>query len=956
MPEVSASGTIDGSQTAEGPQSTVGPVTPEFKRNFFINTPDTTGAVPPPPEKRGLLKRKEDVQEEKSEWVQFSGQTRTEMTTFLDNFVTNAHGAYKKDHEILKAQPHAEELMKLLGGTEQELDAAALKTRISEALDTPQGWVMAKTLLEQQTAMQMFALGLMTTAELQKKNINPQDLLASTAAGDRRRDKIKGWTGHFTKLESAAVGAGVGAVGGFFGTKMAETGVAGDAVRFLASNIPMDRGLAVGVLLGAGGAFLGSYLGGESEQDASKPGFASSKDSLKSIQNNKEYARYIKAVVGVDVNDFKFDEETGAIETVGNGTTNDIAQILNGAKSNLETRNHYFDSLGVPHEDRDIMPEQFILKGDKAGFEHTGERVNAAILERYENLGGGKDIAKNLELYRKARELVLADLTEDLVRKLGKSPSRSVTDIQTKITERTANDGRIIKEKREKATKDAPELKEMLDGSIRPRIRAIETYEEAQKSLNEARKALPKYITDTFGSGVTTVEEALQQIKEARRGTTPVEIIVEGRQVSIEKIEKRKRDAREEYQERAGEILRDHGIGDDEPRERYKERLKILDESSKEQLNADLAEIKKDSNVLDEIENKIKDYQDAIKNSERGLDPHGDISVARHADVYHRPEDREKAFKLVDNAEVQNLLLTGTRSEILKRINELHKSDPDFGWEEADNDDIEREELLVYALVTARAIKDDGDSIRGFREHAHLGTITSEGVTYEQLESLSVPELKSLLSETGLDEGQIAEAQTTVKEFATRMTKATRAMEKDLERRGRRAERLAEKVDLKDEINQLEVTKALMERQGAIFGLTADFIADVSKSIPIEADHAKKLSELSSVERGKYTASEKARGNETPVAYYEFLNVLFDYQDKPDREERFKKISKELSPTELYKILNELSERPVEGSNLNELLFSLQDNIKRGMVSRRAVRGMFEGVIDTFEARAMAMP
>lgn len=934
------------------------PASPEFKRNFFLNLPDTTGAKP---EKKGLFRKKEEVQEEKSDYVQFSDVTRGDMTKLYDDFVANNHHLFwdSGGRHVLKAQPHAEEIMALLGGAERDLDPVTLAAKIGEALNTPQGWVLGRTLVDHEIAEDAFIIALVSAGELSKKVTNPLNAIPADGQGriSRMKDTLSSrMKGH--KAASIAAGGAVGYATGYLGTKLLETeGVQDALIAVLGGIVSTDAKTIVATVAAAGGAFMAARLEAAEEGDESG-GFKASQAALDSIKKNPAYAEYIRKKLGVDVNDYKVDA-TGKITIVDKPkSTASLEDLVSNLSRNIETRKHYFDDLGVPPEARDVMPEQFIIEADPAGYERTGERVNKAIFDRYQALGGGeegKSTVDNLALYRQARELVMADLTEDLARKIGESPRRSVSTIDQKITDRTAEDGRIIKEKREEAAKAAPELTEMLNGSIKPRVRAIEAYEEAQQSLKEARKALPKYITDTFSAGITTVEEASQAIKEARRGTTPLEVTVEGRHVSIDKIEERKRHARENFNNRSTELLRIHPKEGDETIEQYKERLKPLGEGLKEELQADLAEIKQDEDILTGIENKIKEYQNALKNTEQALDLKGEVMVARHAAVYHRATDREEAFKLIDNAEVQNLLLTGTSSEILKKINELHNTDNNFGWEEADNQEIEQEELLAYAMVLARARKDDGDSINVFRTHANLGTITQEGVTFEQLEALSISELQNLLSDAGLNEAQIGEAQQTVREFSDRMVKATKAVEQDLSRRIRRAERLAEEVDLKDDVAFLEVAKAAMERQGPVFGMTAEVIANVSKYIPEKDGHAQKLSELTDREYASYTQAEADLAGDQPVAYYEFLNILFDYQDKPDREEQFKKISKELTPDALYEILNEVAVDPVKGADLGELLYSLQDNIKKGMVSRRALRKMFEGVIDTLEAEAMAM-
>lgn len=1485
-----------------------------FKRNFFINTADTTGAIPARPEGR-RLRRKEDPPQPQSEWVKFSEDTRAGMTTFLDNFVTNAHDLSKKADgmDILKVQPHAVAMMEILGVTKEPIDDEALKLKIGKVLDTPQGWVLAKTLLDQQTAMQVFALGLMTSAELKhEKALNPKDLLVDSrgrSAGEKGKHRVRRFVEKNSRKVDAVMGGIAGASVGYLATEAVQAGVLGksgraavEAAKFLAHHVPTDKAPLIALAGGVTGAVMGYHFGTESDGgvDGSDAGFKVARDALQSIKRDEKYVKYIKEVIGVDVNDYVINEGSRTINVIDNPkSTNNISDILRGAVSNMETRGQYFDALGIPPEDRDVMPELFISKNAPAGFEHTGERVTADITRRYHELSGdaekpkeepnidnfikdeygqgpespwyciadgkempalppfdidnlvpgldragnslpdlwnqpitlpdgapnpfygridgrrmditlpdgsvsrenvmsmiarGPDVANikvmhgaidkfgqsegepgfgresvdhideekiqirpgaqdklgqdegtiyygtgidgdsvplpepnplmlpdgvgepdiwgqesgskfygrmderlanrdamltdvdvnqrtfrpsegatdrwgqqstypgkknipnpyfgrtdgrglipqppdiaefnelvpfdmmnfagsevvdiwgqsqsnpdgsaniyfgkvdgssipdrsfmnfpedqlvdtfgqsyfmpdgvtrnpffaraeessiapfdlnnidseykvdiwgqpaldpegnrnpffgvmdrgdivgtipdfnaknfdlqdlvdnqgrdyknplfgrgeytekvvkkrrirkdreddvdidipsawaletrdtagfsnleaefwtddrpipdldidllnpvtgldsrgrapshplfcrdvdsripdvaglsrdkwgqeigsesfgvsdgsipetlngeiNLELYRKARELVLADLTEDLIKKLGETPKRTVTVIETKITERTAEDGRIIKEKREKAAKDGPEYQKLLDESIRPRIDAITEYEDAKKELEDARKDLPKYITDTLGTGITTVEEAKQAIREARRGTSPLMVTVEGREVSIERIEERRRKAREDYQDRVVETLREHPREDEEPLELYKDRLKTLDVSSKEQLNADLAEIKEDSDLLDKVEKKLNDFQETIKTKEKVLDAKGEVAQVRRDTLYGpRASEREKSMKLLENADLQEMLLKSSPSEILKKINELHGLDASIGWEAADNEDEANDEILAYAVVTAKAIHDNKDAIDNFADNPTLKQIVDAGVAFDQVENLSVSELEARLTGV-LNEAQITQAKEDIEAFAYTMTRAIKSMDEDLSLRIRRAGRAAEAIDLKDEVATLEVAKQLMERQGEIFGITADVVSEVTKRFPLKGEKMEMFSELSDLDKKEYTKAEKDVAGDPPVAYFEILNTLFDYQGKADREDRFKKISKELGPDKLYAILKDVTSEPVSrGADLGGLLYILQDNIKRGLVTRRALRGMFEGIIDRFEATALAMP
>ncbi len=1298
MPEISAK-TVNGIEGL-GLGNPTPPKTPEFKRNYFINTADTTGAEPPAEKKKKLGRKEKEAEKPKppERLFNFSDQTRQEVATFLDEFVTNKHHKlWERDgQDVLKAQPLAREMVELLGGTKKELDPKALAINIDKMLNTPQGWVQAKALLEQEIAETLFMEGLKFAAALSKKTTNPKDLISADTKGRIR--KLGGRTG-FSKNELTLPGLGIGMATGYFGTKLVEAGAIGavgraamDVAQFLARNTPTDKAAVIGVVGGAAGVAIGRFLGGEPRQpreSKDNSAFVVAQEALMSIKNDPDYARYIKETKGIDVNDFIIEEGSQTIRVIDYPkSTNSLSAQLDGVLSNIETRNHYYDDLGIPPADRDIMPEQFILKGKAAGYERNGERVNSDILKRYWELGGDKDrwgqgpdhpdyrkkgpdeeatldnflkdeqgrgpedpyyfsevegkniddlppydsnnlrvaedsagfrkkegrrdlagqrpvlpdgtanpfygradgynvpvrqadgsvanvdvisgiirgpdvanvrflpstvdkfghpegdplfgkkndtdpfdlnniddrhkqdvwgqrpinrdgnqniffgvidtstlprlpgfsienfhlddlidkqgrkfgdplfgrgetpksrkekrdlmklptgetkvrnatgktpldaefwadgpvppfdpslfnvttgldgrdrppwhplfcrdiaqktpaitdlsrdrwgqhhsestfgirpeeelsdleAEKNLELYRKARELVMADLTEDLIDKIGGGHTgRNVTVINEKITARQGDNGRIIKERREKEAKNAPELKALLEGSITPRVDAIDAYQEAQKELEEASAALPKYISETFGEEID-VKVALKRLKDARTGTGTIRITVDREEKRIESIAEQKRNARNQQDEAYRALYPDHPKEEGESTESYNARIRELQNTPLEAFNARMVDIRAEEALLLAAQGEIERLQTVIKDKESDLAPKGEVAAERHTAIYTRSADREKAWKLVDNDEIRTMLLNSPQNEVVARINELHDADPDFGWEEAENVDFMRDQVLVYAMVTAKALASDGDAIRGFRADVdNINTLT-QSTTFGEIESLSVEKLKELVGDA-LTEEQIATAKDDVIKFANEMTKATKTLQEDLSLKIRRLERDAEKINLDDEIEELILVRDVMTRQGNIFGLTAEVISDVTRRFPEIENRAMRLNELEVKDLAAFTDAEvnlDTDAKPVPVAYYEILNILFDYQNKSDREARFQKISKFLDPETLGVFLNEVAVQPVEGEDLNEISFSLQDNIKKGLLTRRGLRKMLEGIIDIMEKAAIS--
>lgn len=360
--------------------------TPEFKRNFFVDRGNTTEAA---------VKGRRRETKEQSEWVQFSENTRNEFTSFLDNYATNMHDVMDQPGgaDILKAQPHSEQMYKMLSegvdfdGT--SADDVKLKANIKKMLEKPSGWVLTKELIEQETALGLFALGLVTSAEGAKIESNPDNILA-------QGEVKKSW--RTNKGVGTGMGAGVGGTVGFGVGQALEhlDSVQQGVYNFvdLLSRNPHGT-LTTTTLLGAiGGGIIGRKLVERNEQkqrDNMAPGidgqFAMA-DVLDVIKEDSALSAYVKAMIKIDVNDYVIKD--GDIRVVGNETTQDLKRVFGGLASNLATRESYFEDLGIPKESRDLMPEKNLL--EKNGLARSQERITQRVMAKYNELNNSKDI------------------------------------------------------------------------------------------------------------------------------------------------------------------------------------------------------------------------------------------------------------------------------------------------------------------------------------------------------------------------------------------------------------------------------------------------------------------------------------------------------------------------------------------------------------------------------------
>lgn len=414
MATISAVETFPGQRTDNGENggktADQKPSSPEFKRNYFITNPEsrppTEGAKNP----------------DRPDQFTFEGDTREQMRTFLDNFMAENYNARwdRGGEDLLKERPAAEALFKLLGGEKSGgLDDNALQAKINSVLKTPEGWVLTKSLVEEDTAIKMMTLGLLAATENPDRTTNPQDIidkerkdLADQSGTSRVKHLIRraGQTrlGRHPQRTGAAIGAGVGILGqsvdaipdrisNFTDFLGAHPDLI-DNLQTFGSRITPDGTLttAATTLAGLG---LGWYAGRRrnttetalNKAHADAGGLLPAAEALNVIQNDDALANYVKRTMKIDVSGLQVDPETGRIEVIDQTKiTGDIKGIMEHAKTALVVRSLYYRDLGVPPADRTIMPERsFLNNGTIQGG--SPEILEQKIQARFRELGDTVD-------------------------------------------------------------------------------------------------------------------------------------------------------------------------------------------------------------------------------------------------------------------------------------------------------------------------------------------------------------------------------------------------------------------------------------------------------------------------------------------------------------------------------------------------------------------------------------
>lgn len=955
----------------------------QFRRNLFVDTLN--------PRVSSLENRRKQKEVAKpSEFVGFSEKTKAEFTTFANDYLTSIArgGREEAGMDALRVMPHAEVLFKLIGADKEDFNEADIPDKVQEILSHPEGWMQMKEVITHEATLAKAIGGFVSMREGKARSNDPTLALADTQ--NVHPDGNTGLRRIGMKYAKTIWGAGFGAAGyaasevitdPATGLQNLPEGIA-DIYNFTSEYLANNPGdsIAKAILVG-GGMYVGGRIVGKGFQESRTPSGEQLKTMgtvLEAIKSDPKLSKYIDMRFGMDLNDFAVQPD-GSVAEVATNSVGDMRDVINHTKKAIELRDMYYEDLGIPKDVRDILPEQFLVDGTSP--ERHSEVVHRDIMKRYRLLGGTDDsIPENFELMRKAREIVMANLTEKLAEKMiTEKPEHSDLSVINQKIEDRSGDGRVLEKRREALKKENKALEDRT-AVLQSNLEDIRSYDTMRLEAEEAQKALPKYLEETFGRPGLSLNEALQEIRAVRRGTDSREFVINGETVTIEPIQLRIDKAREEFNSEATDLLAHNPKLEDEPYEIYKDRIKNLQQPLIDKRNADIAEIREDEKLLNEIEKRLRDLDTQAKEKQDALDPTGDEALDRHRAIFLNTEkQRNDARDIRDLLNSGGLdLQTATPSQILDAINAIHAADvaaaattpgtPIRGWDKADNTSDINFHILNHVIVMDKAIKNgSGTTIQNFLTNPDLNSVINiPGIGHEHIEMLSDEEIINRAGAAGvmLNETQVQSMRNLIGEYARVITSATRQVSEATEQRVDRVNREADAVKIDDEKKQLEVTRDLMLNQWKVFGQRRKFMSEISDRIPTDPGgvRALRLNELAPEELEGYTESEKAVGDTTAVGYFEVVNMMFDYKDRSDKDEYFKKISEQLPPDKLLDLLTlsaekyQLPDELVNSTSLNEFLWHFQDKIRNGQISLPAFRHLFTGVIDLVVDKSKALP
>lgn len=645
------------------------------------------------------------------------------------------------------------------------------------------------------------------------------------------------------------------------------------------------------------------------------------------IKNNPVEAEYVREMAQIYVDDF---QHTGnnRFNRVDRRTI-DPQTIASELKKNLDTRKKFFVSMGFPEKNIDALPEQFIYQGDDFP-EQLRSKINMEVYQRYRDIMpiGPSRIEDRITVFHAARQQVMVEYLESFTSGkavFNRELQAAAGAIDAKIAARTG-DGEAIKAQKDRLNntkkavdEDKTTVDETKTGAYTPYETKLKEIRDLQRQYDEAFTAVPganaaakvAYLTDqlsNFGVAGTFAQRYRDyNTRYAAALTLARSRITLGPRASADEVRAADAKAREE----ADTLFEVEAARLNQERERLINQYKALSDTP---------------NQLSELQRQFSEATEVVRNVAENI-------VALQTE-----------YATLTGWGLTNVQLeTETVEQLLARINAMA---PPAGWPAADNNRDNRNRVLnamLHARAEAAANRDPNRAAR-LPNFATLTNPAQLNISEHQLRIMSVDQLVAEVGTrwnvawgTAPTAAEIRRAKDeAMQRFEVRNEAHTRlstAINRESERIGRQIENPA----VGPELQRLQVVKDAMDRQGAVFANAADVIeriADFNMN-PITAD--------------RYTAAEVALAQ--PRGYYELMNILFNYQNRGDREAYFRKISTALPPQQLANVLDASLLGLVPPFTINDVLTEMQFDVAAGNLQYENIRGALRNVINDLVAR-----
>lgn len=921
---------------------------------------------------------------------------------FLDRYIRNLEDIDRTNPAVLNTPEHADEklLLQMLGGE----DDADRRKNIDKFLANEKGWVLATQALERQTRYMQSALALFSQAG------NPGSRTEMGATGKVQTGEGMGAVRRLWEDKLKPYGDLIGAVG-------TSSGILGTVGLFAGG----PKGAAVGAVVPPAVA-AATLAGRELWKEGTTYQNLTSAQAFQTLSNSLTLGErdYVKKMYGIDLNDFQVSGNTVIPDPNRPQRSTGIDDLQNSIAQNLKTRRDFYLHLNVPKDKLDTLPEEFLLRPytgmNDLRMEDTSLRMQRRFLDEYYNprdaiqdrahrrpgqLGfnpNAMDVEGNLRRFNEARVKMMTDEAQEYIKYMEstKVPDRkhSVEAIKSKLA--TIDSGEKKQERakeytaaKEKATTEKDDAQKELD--------KFDAIDQKQKDLSATLKKLEdKGITVTAPTSndvnrvVNAQITALNNELKTAPGVTPLGLENQRDEV------KRRWIARKQAENTAGLAAARAALGANDrlSTEQQNDILQNATDIANSEFGATLSELesqiserKNTIQELRDLEGQFRDASKALQEEERRLISQspkelGQMHTAYEslispggATITEADLETKSVSQLIEDATKAPYNLPNKTEEEKDRLRKLivdakaeQKARQQETYDPGPKDQLDAYNNVVImpplvgptlpGVITADMLLTLPDT--------QLSQILATNPAYAALRAAAPypPKPRGFVGPWYFDtRGYIALAkQEAQRKLLLRTRDRLEFTVEDSESEIKRLQKEIDAVNLDKEKTQLEVARDILQNQEHIFSNVGKVVRgrDVDKFMNVH-----KLTRRS--KDTTYTEAEKATAAQE--GYYEFLDLMFDYKERPDRNEYFKKLQAVLGPKELALMLNnaldlDLGPKPPtlltpalkdRRKNLTEVLGEISTRIESRQIDRADMRHAMVYIMDRLKDEAFAL-
>lgn len=894
--------------------------------------------------------------------VRFSPELQAQFKNFLTTHVESLLRI--SNPQVLDNPQHIHEKKLLQALTK---DGQLDKNALENFLKTSDGWAITSMLVENQTALKLFAAGLDASINPEGRRVSGID--AQTISLHADQSKLNYW------LKER--------FGGWLTEQHLPEIIRQNKIKLISAGISEASLIGIGTMIGnfvghpVGGALIGAGLipgvatiaGGASSifKDGIKIDLKRCGETLKALGNVPGEREYMMQVLGIDTENFVVNASGDVVKNLGHvDRSRPMSGVKNEIFQGLFLRRQFLGALGVPPNTMDALPEQFIFQTSNDPLlspEQTGTHWSKRIEEKFDSNNSGGTEAEKLVRFMKARKDVMMEYLIDHLVKVSDNTesSASITRFQEKRV-RKGERGAELAEKKVASDKKIAQLDKEKTELVDP-AKAAEEYQEAQKNLEIALEGFKK---DYPAKGIDKISTIIDQLNKSLD-----DVLTPG---TIAFREKAIADAKENALNVALTNAA-NALPAKADQTFIAARMSSIEEAINKMYDPQLKRLEAESTKINEKITHLKAIKIQYENAQKVLSEKSQALLGYSGRI--NPTTIEANYNVIGGPNPNSVGITDAQlgilsiDELMVEINRVNRINNAKGWTEAGNNNPVNRQLVIDAVAEAKArLKEAIDPDKIDRD-TYYNQITGWGIppiSDVQLRTLSRSQLLNLIHiSNGAGNGgwaigrdvvrgseldkAIAEAKNRI---ILRYSGTVEERIKDLTNQAESERERMENISFKDDLDVLDVVGNLMDSQGKVFA-NAYLIASNSEQFTNR--------DLIAPSDPIYSQEEKEIG--APQGYWEIMDAMFGYKTKVDRNSYVPKMLKVFPPKALAReIVNSLilagMPLPSQASNFENINFALaalngRINSNPPMFNGFDTRRMITDIVNNLRAKADAI-